>query len=228
MSRAVKGLWGLAFLASAGVMRAEAPDVSVPDRLELSRAAQVSSGLHHWSGPRDGSLLVEARRQGDLLALDITLRDDVPFLQPRPAKLNPDWWKIEYGADGIRFILRTRQRPPQVRCDFYLNFGSQVTDPQIVVVSSESGMRGRMQGLRLKYARKGITTRLFLTFPLDRLLESPLSLEATEMEVRFYDLDGDLDEFTVLSDSATLGDSPLAPSSPGTVPDAQGESGKSE
>ncbi len=204
MKAAGRGLLLLGCWVVSGASRGDEPGIAAPVRLELNQAAQVHSGLHHWSGRRDGALALRVQRRGGTLVLEGTLQDDVSFLQPRPAKLNPDWWKIEYGADGLRFIMRTQGESPKVRCDFYLDFGSQLANPHVVVVASEVGQVNQLRGSRLKFTRKAGTLHFLLSLPLERLLEAPVSLRQTEMEVRLYDLDGEMEDYTVLSDKVTL------------------------
>jgi len=194
----------LGALAAAGSARCEAPEPSALGQLTLERAAQVRFGLHHWSGPRDGSLTLSLRRQGERLLIEATLRDDHPFLQPRPTKLNPAWWKIEYGADGLRFILRSGGDSGEVRSDFYLDFGSQALQPRVVVASCEAGHTGTLPGTRLKFRRAPGKTRFLLSLPLDKLLHAPAALAGSELEVRLYDLDSEMEDYTVLSDKVTL------------------------
>lgn len=204
MKRGILLLATLGCVAAAGLAHCEAPAASVLGRLELDRAAQVRFGLHHWSGPRDGSLALWLWQEGDQLVIEATVRDDSPFLQPRPTKLNPDWWKIEYGADGIRFILRTRENSAKVRCDFYLDFGSQAMNPRVVAATSEAGGPKPVSGTRLKFARKSATIHFWLSLPLSELLNAPFSLAATELEVRLYDLDSEMEDYTLLSDKVSL------------------------
>lgn len=196
----------LACLAAAGLSHGREPATDSGGQIELNRATQIRSGLHHWSGPGDGSVKVRLYRSDDLLIVEAWLRDDVPFLQPRPGKLNPDWWKMEYGADGLRFILRRRTEPAQVRYDFYIEFGSYAMTPQVQVVEPESGETKLLRGSRMRFSRKADSTHFVLALPLEHLLEPPYSLKDSEMEVRLYDLDGDADEYTVLSDVVALQD----------------------
>ena len=190
--------------AAAGSARCEAPDASVLGQLTLDRAAQVRFGLHHWSGPRDGSLALVLRRGGDRLLIEGTLRDDHAFLQPRATKLNPAWWKIEYGADGLRFILRSGGDSDEVRSDFYLDFGSQALQPRVVVASCEAGHTGPLPGTRLKFRRAPGKTHFLLSLPLDKLLHAPATLAGAQLEVRLYDLDSEMEDYTLLSDKVAL------------------------
>lgn len=194
----------LGALAAAGSARCETPEASILGQLTLERAAQVRFGLHHWSGPRDGSLALSLRRQGERLLIEGTLRDDHPFLQPRATKLNPAWWKIEYGADGLRFILRSGGDSAEVRSDFYLDFGSQALQPRVVVASCEAGHTGTLPGTRLKFRRGGGKTHFLLSLPLERLLHAPVELAGAQLEVRLYDLDSEMEDYTLLSDTITL------------------------
>lgn len=194
----------LVSIACVGMGYAQEQPSPQTHTLSLNRASQVEVGLHHWRGPQDASLDMEAKVDDDALIITCTLVDDVPFLQPRRTKINPFWWKMEYGADGVRFILRKKNDLEEIRCDFYLDFSSQAIEPRIVIVESETNIQGSLQGSRLKFVRRLDETRFLLHIPLNQILKEPLSLDGNSLEVRLYDLDGDHDEYTILSDSIDL------------------------
>ena len=68
-----------ACLAAAGLSHGSEPATDTGGLIELNRATQVRTGLHHWSGPRDGSVKVHLHRSEELLIVEVWLRDDVPF-----------------------------------------------------------------------------------------------------------------------------------------------------
>lgn len=207
MQRQVIAVWALAVLFSLSPARAAGEPASqrMIGRLALSRSVQVRQGMHHWQGSSDASLALEIQQRDETLILRGTWYDDAAFLQPYPVTAPSANAPVEYAADGWRIILRSSAKAgAATRLDAYFDFDSQATHPKVKVIHSEKGAIRRLSGTGIKLARRHGEIQFHIEIPLAQLLNSPLKPEGETLEIRLYDLDGEPNDFTLLSERITL------------------------
>ena len=190
------------------VIPALAQEIQSPTalRMEINQPLQIQTGHHYWEGPRDSSLFLDVQLQGKNLIITGSLYDDYPFIQPRVNPINIESKVVEYGADGVRFLLRSQEDDSKIYSDLYLNFGSLALNPKVVTAMGKTNVTHELAGSRLKFLQLKSQSRFFISLPLSLLFESPESLKSSELEVRLYDLDRDHKEYTMLRDRIVLSD----------------------
>jgi len=133
------------------------------------------------------------------------VRDNIPLYQTREKPINPKWWKITYGADGVCFLLSKSEKKEDIN-KIILNFGSQGLNPVIVLDKFPDEKSETSSGkLVVKKTQDGYTFEARI--PIQELSDGALvgngrdrSLQAfSYLEILLYDMDGDEATYKVMA-----------------------------
>jgi len=185
--------------------------------VSLNKFDQVLLGIDSWHGPQDASLSCDVSFTPTALYIEGDLTDDVPFCQRMIHPAKPEWWKIEYGADGIVFDFQDITSASQ-RVSFALNWSSRAVYPKVDILRSLVGARsGFSAGACLELSEnreqaKGSTCVHFrVGVPITDLAEPSFFNRPLLLQVSLIDLDGDYPSITVLRESVKVPGSGASP-----------------
>ena len=124
------------------------------------------------------------------------VRDNVPLYQTREKPINPKWWKIAYGADGVCFLLSKSEKKEDIY-KIFLNFGSQGLNPVIVLDKFSDEKSETSSGkLVVKKTQDGYTFEARI--PIQELSDGLFNRDFF-LEILLFDMDGDEMTYKVMA-----------------------------
>ena len=130
------------------------------------------------------------------------VRDNMPLYQTREKPINPKWWKIAYGADGLCFLLSKSEKKEDVN-KIFLNFGSQGLNPVIVLDKFPDEKSETSSGkLVVKKTKDGYAFEARI--PVQELSDEKgdrrdSSVPFSYLEILLFDMDGDETTYKVMA-----------------------------
>jgi len=124
------------------------------------------------------------------------VRDNIPLYQTREKPINPKWWKITYGADGVCFLLSKSEKKEDIN-KIILNFESQGLNPVIVLDKFPDEKSETSSGkLVVKKTQDGYTFEARI--PIQELSDGLFNRDFY-IEIIVYDMDGDETTYKVMA-----------------------------
>lgn len=166
--------------------------------IELKQFDQVIQNSFNWSGPQDASVACEIGFTPQAIVVAGTVLDEHPFIQSRLRPAMADWWRINYGADGLEFSMDDPTSAAN-SLRFFLNWGAGGLSPIVEVIAAPSGgKKGPLEGakvelLPLENAEAGQLSagfRFRAILPTDQLLEPRFFSGPLLIRLRLHDVDG--------------------------------------
>ena len=182
--------------------------------IRLDRFDQLIQNSYNWTGPSDASLFAEIGFTPQAIVIQGRAVDDQPFVQPYTSPYMPEWWTMQYAADGIEVRIDDPTSSTN-SIHLILNFGSGGTRPRVQVISAplmpkagdlpESDFRIKDTAAGDVNTSAGSTIhQLGFSFqaaiPSAGLAEPRFFSDALRISVRLHDLDGDFQTYCVLED----------------------------
>ena len=198
-------------LASEGVRQEErisfeeaASGLSAVFPVQLTSMDQVVQNSYNWKGPQDASMRCDIGFAPTAVVIRGEFRDDLPFFQTMEHPAMPEWWGIQYGADGLEFLLDDPTSATR-RVRFVLNFGSGAVNPRVELLASpRSDAPGFIPQAVLDLedapgtAPEEGTIQFRTAIPYSALAETDFFRGPLRITVRLHDLDGDYSSYLMM------------------------------
>ncbi len=175
--------------------------------IELNRMDEVAQNSYNWRGPADASLKCDIGFAPQALVVRGEFRDDLPFFQTMLRPAMPDWWRIQYGADGVEFLLDDPTSSTR-RVRFMLNFGSAAVDPKVELLASPLKGAGGFLGaaaLELEDAPGSApeegAVQFRVAIPYGALADMDFFRSPLRITVRLHDVDGDFATYLMMQEA---------------------------
>lgn len=175
--------------------------------LQLARMDQVVQNSYNWRGPQDASMKCDIGFAPQALVIRGEFRDDLPFFQTMLRPAMPEWWHIQYGADGIEFQLDDPTSDTR-RVRFVLNFGSAAVDPRVELLASPLGQKtGFLSSAALEMedapgsSPEEGAVQFRVAIPYSALAEADFFRGPLRITARQHDVDGDFATYLMLQEA---------------------------
>lgn len=175
--------------------------------IQLARMDQVVQNSYNWRGPNDASMRCDIGFAPQALVIRGEFRDDLPFFQTMIHPSMPDWWRIQYGADGIEFLLDDPTSATR-RVRFALNFSTAAVSPQVELISSPLSPRPRFLGsasIELEDAPNSEpedgAVQFRVAIPYTALAEPDFFRGPLRITARQHDVDGDFASYLMIQEA---------------------------
>ena len=167
-----------------------------PPLLKLDSYSQVIQNSFNYRGEDDLSGEFGLVLCGKNLIFFGEIQDNIPLYQTREKPVNPKWWKITYGADGVCLLLSKSEKEDDVNRIFF-NFGSQGLVPVILLDSIPGKKTGTSSGeLAIEKTKNGYSFEAQI--PFDELSEGLLNGDCF-LEILLFDMDGSEETYKVMA-----------------------------
>lgn len=192
--------------AHGGPIRFEeaASGLSAVFPVQLTGMDQVAQNSYNWKGPQDASMRCDIGFAPAAVVIRGEFRDDLPFFQTMQHPAMPEWWGIQYGADGLEFLLDDPTSATR-RVRFVLNFGSGAVNPQVELLSApQPHSPGFIPQAVLDLedapgtAPEEGTIQFRAAIPYSALAETDFFRGPLRITVRLHDLDGDYTTYLMM------------------------------
>ncbi len=166
------------------------------DKIRIDDYSQVIQNSFNYRDKTDLSCKLGIALYGENLLVFGEVLDDISLCQTRENPINPNWWKITYGADGIGLLFSSSQKEETIN-KIILNFGSQGLKPVIVLDKIPNKKSGTSSGeLAVKKTRTGYTFEAQI--PISELSNGLFNSDFF-FDVLIYDMDGDESTYKVMA-----------------------------
>jgi hypothetical protein len=186
--------------------------------VRIDRFDQLIQNSYNWTGPSDASLFAEVGFAPQAIVIQGRVIDDQPFVQPYSSPYMPQWWTMQYAADGVEMRIDDPTSSTN-GIHLILNFGSAGTRPRIQIINAPLMPKGgdlpesdftikemtatdtnsTAPANAVNSARQtGFAFQAAI--PTTNIVEPRFFSNSLRISVRLHDLDGDFKTYCVMED----------------------------
>lgn len=164
--------------------------------LKIESYSQVIQNSFNYRGKDDLSGEFGLVLCGKNLIFFGEIQDNIPLYQTREKPVNPKWWKITYGADGVCLLLSKSEKEEDINRIFF-NFGSQGLNPVILLDSIPGKKSGTSSGeLAVEKTKNGYSFEAQI--PIEELADGLFDKDCF-LEILLFDMDGGEETYKVMA-----------------------------